>query len=590
MGLKFNFKFLIAICLLSLLSCTAQNKKKLSTYDDNLKLSKKQIKESLTSPEVRNRHLPSNDLNNSTKLELSQILMAPTPPKMAAGKLISLSITEDVSVKDVLIEISRLANIEVQMDPNISGGIILVVRDRPLLEVVDKISNLANLRYTFEDNILHIQRDLPYVKSYSVNFLDLERTSSSSSEITTKAGSGDLKTGGETKIETTSEGDAWKTIISNIEDLLEISEQSQREQTKTSSDQDSLSEDSYRTKTTSKARNYISVNRQAGSITISTTEKKHKIIAKYLRETKRNVTAQVLIEAKLIEVALTDEFKTGINWDDVSSILGTGAKADFSGLATEASSTGGFAPFALGITDSNFSNNKPTFSSIFKILQTYGLSRTLQSPRINALNNQQAILSFTKNKVYFSLEYKESSTTAASTTGTNTVTADITSTKEIVPLGVILSLQPSINLQTKEILLNIKPTITQSDSSVNDPAVELTAAKIGITKDSGQPLITNEVPVVEVRELDTIMKLQDGQVMVLGGLIKHTNKKDEYGIPFLKDIPILGYLFKGSRKSDVYTETVILIKTTIVDSNSELDRSDKNFYKTFTTDPHPFTF
>ena len=145
---------------------------------------------------------------------------------------------------------------------------------------------------------------------------------------------------------------------------------------------------------------------------------------------------------------------------------------------------------------------------------------------------------------------------------------------------IILSLQPSINVDNNEILMNIRPTISSTPSVESDPAVALIAAKEEVS-------ITSEVPVIKLQELDTLLKIKSGDVMVIGGLIEQSHDNQESGIPILKDIPLLGYLFKSKAKTTSLKETVIFIKATIIDNNHKIDKLDKNFYKTFTNDPSP---
>ena len=133
--------------------------------------------------------------------------------------------------------------------------------------------------------------------------------------------------------------------------------------------------------------------------------------------------------------------------------------------------------------------------------------------------------------------------------------------------------------------MNIRPTITTYLTSIEDPAVTLTAAAL-----DADSTVTSEIPEVDVREIDTVMKLYDGQTMIMGGLIEQSDAITENGVPFLKDIPLLGFLFKSYEKELKVTETVILLKATIITPDTQIDENDRKFYETFTTDPRPFIF
>jgi general secretion pathway protein D len=220
--------------------------------------------------------------------------------------------------------------------------------------------------------------------------------------------------------------------------------------------------------------------------------------------------------------------------------------------------------------------------AIVEAAQMFGTTRTLSSPRLNAMNNQQAILSFVQNQVYFTLKVDQSSSTTATTTtttGSSTAavpTVTVNSTLNTVPIGIILTLQPSINLDTEEITMNIRPTITRTDGGVSDPAVAYILKQTNITLDS-------TVPVVEVKELDSILKIKNGQVMVVGGMMEDSSANKDSGFPGLMKLPLLGNLFKTVSKVNSTTQTVIFIKATIVPSN-RINKKDKDLYNNFAID------
>ena len=307
---------------------------------------------------------------------------------------------------------------------------------------------------------------------------------------------------------------------------------------------------------------YVTINKKAGIISISATEVQHKQIEDYLNKVTRNITAQVLIEAKIVEVSLDEKFETGINWTELSA----GNSGNFSNI-TDASNV-----FSLGITRGSGSGK---LDGTMQFIQSFGTTRTLSSPRITALNNQQSVLSFTENKVYFEVDVDNTSTTTDSGT-----TTDITVESELktVPIGIILSLLPSINLDKNEVTMNIRPTISSSSSSVNDPAVDIASAEADAN-------ITSSIPEVQLKEIDTMLKLKSGETMVIGGLIEHSNSDNSTGVPWLKDIPLLGYFFKSTNKDTNLTETVIFIKATIINSEPQINQSDRDFYNIFTRDP-----
>jgi type II secretory pathway component GspD/PulD (secretin) len=240
------------------------------------------------------------------------------------------------------------------------------------------------------------------------------------------------------------------------------------------------------------------------------------------------------------------------------------------------------------------------------MIQGFGITRTLSNPRITVLNNQQAVLTFAKNQTYYSVKgtlQNSSTASTASTTGggaapTTNMPITVESTLHSVPIGVILSLQPSINLDTQEVTMHVRPTLSTSLGGMQDPAVQLLSNSIqsvaGSTpqqiKDSQAALAANQAPIIQVRELDTILKVKSGEVMIIGGLIQHNNANLEQGLPFLSRIPLFGGLARTNEIYDKATETVILIQATIVPTDGYYHPHDKKVYEKFTNDPRPLLF
>ena len=569
---------------------------------------------------------------------VSQLLIDPKAPMVGKDKLITLNVTEDIPLREVLVELARRADIDIELDPNIHGGIIFRAKDKPFSEVVDRICELTGLRYSVQNGVLKIERDFPYVENYQVDFLNLSRSNSGSTNISTQVvsaggggsggsgGGGSLQSGSQSQLSSKYEGDLWKSVEENIKNILAhygtnspgISEnagahgvsddglgevlgetprvtptgappavgQVARVAPPPNADKSPKvkSEGANASDIVPSGASLLSVNKQAGVISVLANQRQHREIVKFLNQIKRQQSAQVLIEAKVLEVTLDKEHQSGINWNLAINKLGS---------LPDLSLGSNFppAPLTAGTTESFFTLALPNqevlgikglnLDGFIKFAESFGVTRTLSSPRINAINNQQAVLSFAKNLVYFEVQIQQNSTTSStSTQGTNQL--NISSTPRTVPLGVILTLQPSINLDTNEITMNVRPTLTRQKGEVLDPAVTLQAKQAGVD-------LTSPVPIIEVRELDSILKIKSGQVMVIGGLMEERAVNNDIGIPYLSNLPFTGYLFKQSSKTTEVVETVIFIKATIVPGFG-VDAADKKMYRKFTNDPHPLTF
>lgn len=595
---RFLMLFVASLLVLATAGCALQEKKlsELDYLDRDKKFRYKDYEKRVLGDPKKNvsenktPHIPN----------FSNILSAPVPPSVGQDKLVTLSVTEDVPLKDVLIELSRLAEVDMEIDSGIKGGIILSVRDKPFDQVIRRVAHMGGLRYKIEDGVLRVERDLPYQVDYVVDFLNIIRSNEGNVNINTQViggssgggggssggsggggsggggsggggssgGGGGLSTGSASTLTSSYEGDLWKSveeglkaiIESEIEGLSKVEKENTRSSRRASSDEGGK-------------KKFLQINKQAGVISILATGKQHQRIKGYLDSIKRTVSAQVLIEAKIVEVELNDRYNSGIDWGQITE----------SGLGIASSAT--FSPgIPATIADAFTLRGVRSIPFVITLLEQFGTSRTLSSPRIHAANNQQAVLTFAQNEVYFEIELDDETESSAGTDERRSL--EVTSSIKTVPVGIILTLQPSINLETQEITMNIRPTLSRITAFKDDPAVSLALAVTG-TANPGN--LNNQIPVIEVRELDSILKIKSGEVMVIGGLMTDSNTNKDSGIPYANRVPVFGNAFKSVQKTNEVVETVILIKATIVPTQG-LGEQDKRIYQEFTRDPRPLAF
>lgn len=445
----------------------------------------------------------------------SQMIAIPTPPKINQQKMISFSVTDQVPLKDVLIELAKVARLDIDLDPEISGGVIINAKNRPLLEVLDRICDMGNLRYSFENNILHIERDSPFTKNYLVDFL--------------------------------ADGDLWTQVETNVASIV----------SNNSSSNDSS--------TSSSSATSVSSNKPAGIITVFASKKIQTKITRYLEEVKKNSSSQVLIEAKVVEVTLNDNYKTGINW----TWTGNG-KAKTTLTAGGVNDTN---PISIILGNRLFGGDLTTTVSA---LEQFGTVKAISSPRINVLNNQKATLNFTDKLIYFITDVTSNTSTSASG---NTSALSFTSTKNEDSTGTSLGITAAIDKENNEITLNVSPKISVLSKYVQQPYYN---------PDTGEQLGSNDIPEINTRELATTAKIKSGNILVIGGVMKENSTNDDTGIPFLSKIPVLGYLFKSVTRTSSVVETVIFVKATIINSNNSIDKYDRDLHDKFTSSARPF--
>ncbi|MAQ70643.1 MAG: type II and III secretion system family protein, partial [Alphaproteobacteria bacterium] len=319
----------------------------------------------------------------------------------------------------------------------------------------------------------------------------------------------------------------------------------------------------------------FSINRQAGLISVYANKRIHEQVNEYLMEVRKNATAQVLIEAKVLEVNLSDEFSAGINWNLLDSFFDSDLSIGFAGGTTGGL---GLTPTATNALTLTYSGDNIT--SIVDAIARFGTVHALASPRLTVLNNQPAVLNVAQNIVYFTLDIER-------TDGTddNPPTTTIDSEVNSVPEGVLINVIPSVNPDTQTITLQIRPTVTRVVDRAFDPATSVTLA------DSGLPTTLDEgIPELNVQEIDSILNMKSGQIAILGGLLQDRSDNTSESVPVLGEVPIVGNLFKARTSSISKTELVIFIKATIIDAPGSIHNTDKELYRTFAQDRRPLRF
>jgi MSHA biogenesis protein MshL len=608
--------------------------------------------------------------------ELQPILAAPSAPVLAENRLITISVSDNVPLKDVLVELGRKADVEVEIDPRISGGIIFSARERPLNQVAERIADLAGLRHTFKNNVLRFEVDSMYHHNYRLEALNMIRKTKSSvstnTDVFSAVSGGGSSAGGNassSQVDGTSEIDFWTEMTTNIKQIMDNSDPRKQSydaaqvslyatagntaaapqsapttpvattpaaapqattpqtgvaagsgtaatggaaSTATQGVQTAQAIAGATTSAVAQAtgsggttggttgaaaggtqqatlsaptttQSYYSFNKQAGVVSIYGNSKQHKNVKSYLDQVHRAITSQVLIEAKVIEVTLADQFSSGINWRtflggnlQLAAPFGVTAAVKGVDKATLPLTGPPFNAWNTATTDAltvGYLNNTAGFGALLEFIKEFGTVRTLSSPRLTVMNNQTAVLKVAENQAYFTL-------TVSSTTSSTGTTTTYSSTLHTVPIGLVMTVQPSINNDSEQITLGLRPTISRKTGTVSDPAVAL----------QNVAGVTSTVPVVEVREMDSVITIPNGHVVVMGGLMQERNTKSELGLPGLMDLPLIGHAFKAQADEIKLTELVVLLKATMVNAEDSIAKADRDLYHKFMTDPRPVAF
>lgn len=287
----------------------------------------------------------------------------------------------------------------------------------------------------------------------------------------------------------------------------------------------------------------FTINRMTGTIVVTAPLRDLERVERYLNTVRKVISRQVLVEAKVIEVQLTDNFQLGVDW----SFLSTWDKGSAS-LSTQNFSSvvpAGSPALAAQIANRfNIGSTTLDISAMINALQTQGEVRTLSNPRVHIMNGQPAILSVGRNKSFIS---KVTSTTSTGTTPITTFSVDTSS----VLSGMVIGIVPYIS-ETGEISLTITPIISN--------LIELESKNIG--EEGNQTQIS--LPTVDLREMSTTVKVRDGQMVVIGGLIQKTENLQDNKVPGAGNLPVFGNLFKSRNKQESRSELVVILQPFII--------------------------
>lgn len=553
--------------------------------------------------------LPEADDENDKVSSIPQLqpYVSMTPAEMKTMPLVSISVNQSVPLRDILYELAEQANYDIELDPNIRGSIIFTARNKPFDVVVRRISSIAGLRYKFEESFLRVELDRPYLKTYKIDYLSLIRTNqgsvNTSVSVVSEEGNG-ASAGSSYTSSSENTSDFWGELEVNLAQILDgsnVSSLKTRNDPRITAAQQnpevvpvspaqgddgvqvqppqavlnvqSLPVDDAGGDEEAAASTTFSVNRQAGMITVYGSERVHKQVRSYLDELRTSVTAQVLVEAKIFEVSLFDEHSSGVQWSAFPGDFGFGfvdVAAPFS-LQQAGTTVGGVIP---SVTNTFLGYESGDLDAFVDALSAFGTVRALASPRMTVLNNQAAILNVATNRVFFEIDVDVQAATLE-TPATTDIDADIRS----VPEGVLINVQPSVNIQDQTVSMLVRPTITRIVGSVPDPSVAFFSGTTGVN---------SQIPEVNIQEIDTVIKVNSGQPVVMGGLLQDKTETRTEAVPVLSELPLFGKAFRTNSDSISKTELIIFLKATIISNGDDtIHATDRDLYKMFSGDRRP---
>ena len=531
-------------------------------------------------------HLRAEDLAKSPGTipqPVQQITALPRPK--ATGKTETYSVVvNNVKVQDLLFALARDAKLNVDIHPGISGIVSMNAIDQTLPQLLTRIAKQVDMRFELDGPNLVVMPDTPYLKNYKIDYVNMARdvtgTVSTNTQISTSAlatGSGGVAGTGNTsriQIENKSKNHFWESLEKNLKDLLHetdkifpegstetVTEQntsqsttgtgassptinttrgSQVNQTLAGSPNPALLRNSGETlvkRMTFREAASVIANPESGIINVRATSRQHEKVQEFIDRVMSSARRQVLIEATIVEVTLSDGYQQGIEWSRITS----GSEYSITRPTLTTNVPNAVSPYVLKFSKINPLNLLATV----ELLRSFGNVKVLSSPKLTVLNNQTATLKVSEDYVYFNVK---SDTTTTVNVGT---TVGVTTTPQSVAVGFFMSLTAQIS-DGDTVTLNVRPSISSISELKRDPNPI-------IPKD-----IPNYVPQIRTREIESLMRIESGDIAVLGGLMEDRMDNKTGRLPILGDIPFLGEVFNTRANSSAKSELVILLRPTVI--------------------------
>ena len=482
-------------------------------------------------PSLSPAHLQPQPDGEDIPAAIAQVPVLPPPQPTSKVETYTV-VVNDVPVKELLFQLARDAKLNIDIHSGVSGAVTLNAVAQTLPQILDRIAKQVDLRYQLDGPNLVLSPDAPYWRTYHVNYLNMARETSGevkvATEIATTGGSvsqsgGSAGTAGNksnTSVKNTSSNDFWATVEKNLIDLIRSDKPSGGKKNESPP---------------------VVSNPISGMISVFGTQRQHEQVQRFLDQVVASALRQVLIEMTIVEVELSDRYQAGVDWQALADNDGFSITSALNGAAL--TTTPLFALDYQGNTDGT------AIAASIRMLETFGDVKVLSSPKIMAINNQTALLKVVDEHVYFTVELEIDQ-------ATNDIPEQRTFTTTIhtVPVGLVMNVTPQIN-KDDNVTLSIRPTISRITGFATDPTPRLTGSDFD-----------NLIPQIQVSEMESMLQVASGRMVVMGGLMQNKVDKSSSGVPLLANLPMVGNLFRYRDEQFSKTELVIFLRPTVIRS------------------------
>lgn len=484
--------------------------------------------------------LAAAEIPPSVTQDLLAMAARPQPESMVYEPRFNVAASQ-VGLQDFFASLVVDTDYSIAVHPDVQGTISLNLRQVTLPETLAVVQDLYGFDIRRQGRVYQVQPAGLRTETIAVNYLMLKRSGFSAISVNSGGVSQDMRNGQQQRgrsvqqqnqlsqnpmlgmqqgmqqqfsgsnIHSESETDFWKDLQDALRQILGLG-----------------------------ADRMVVVSPQAGLVTVRGMPDEIAAVRTFLGVAEQHLQRQVILEARIIEVTLSDEFQQGINW---SNALASVRSTNFN-FTTTGVTPGNPTSSALGgVTAISFSN--ADFNGVINLLETQGSAQVLSSPRVTAINNQKAVIKVGQDEYYVTNISSDTTATVGGTISTPSI--------ELQPFfsGIALDVTPQID-QHGQVILHVHPSVTETAEQIK--TIRLSNEEVVL------PLARSNI-----RESDTIIRARSGEIVVIGGLMQTVSTDSVSRTPVLGSIPLLGQLFTSKNTLEQKKELVILLRPVVVE-------------------------